>query len=217
MKKEVFTLRDEELWLLPQKAIYWPARRALLLADTHFGKVGHFRKNGYGVPPGAAAKNLQRFEQLLLETRPLAVYFLGDLFHSEYNSEWEAFCTLRAKFAQSEFHLILGNHDILGASRYTRVGMLLHRQGLQLGPFWLSHQPAEAKQSTPGYALAGHLHPGLRLRGKGRQTLRLPCFWFGSRQGILPSFGEFTGLHEIELKSGEQVFVIVEGAVIEMN
>ena len=32
-------LAGEELWLLPEKAIYWPAQQALLIADVHFGKA----------------------------------------------------------------------------------------------------------------------------------------------------------------------------------
>ncbi|MCF5637432.1 DEAD/DEAH box helicase, partial [Pseudomonas syringae] len=46
------TLAGEELWLLADKAIYYPARRALLIADAHFGKAAAYRKLGQPVPHG---------------------------------------------------------------------------------------------------------------------------------------------------------------------
>lgn len=217
LAKELIECRGENLWLLPQKAIYWPAKRALLVADLHFGKVGHFRKNGIGVPPQAATKNLSRFAQLLRETRPQELYLLGDLFHSEYNQEWEDFCRLRLSFPQTRFHLLVGNHDILGPSDYQRASLITHPESLPLGPYVLSHQPLAREDLGGAYNLAGHLHPGLRLRGKGRQSLRLPCFFFGPQQAILPSFGEFTGLYEMLLQKGDRAFVIAEQAVIEIS
>ena len=41
--------------------------------------------------------------------------------------------------------------------------------------------------------LGGHLHPACRIHGRGRDSLRLPCFVSDGRQVILPAFGEFTG------------------------
>ena len=57
--------------------------------------------------------------------------------------------------------------------------------------FVLAHHP---QQSRYGYVLAGHLHPGAPLVGRGRMRERLPCFWLGHRCGVLPAFGDFTGL-----------------------
>ena len=67
------------------------------------------------------------------------------------------------------------------------------------------------------YNLAGHIHPCVRLRGAGRQRLRLPCFYFGDRQGILPAFGTFTGLGDVEVQNGDRVFVIADDRVVEVG
>jgi metallophosphoesterase superfamily enzyme len=58
-------------------------------------------------------------------------------------------------------------------------------------PFLACHEPA---LPPSGYALCGHLHPGVRLHGHGEESARLPCFVLGQRHAILPAFGRFTGL-----------------------
>ena len=45
----------------------------------------------------------------------------------------------------------------------------------------------------PQFVLGGHLHPACRIHGRGRDSLRLPCFVSDERQVILPAFDEFTG------------------------
>lgn len=212
--KERISIEGVELWLLPQKAIYWPEERRLFIADTHFGKISHFRKHGIKVPAEAAKQNLLKLEELLLATQAKEVYFLGDLFHSDLNREWLGFKQVIALFPATEFHLIGGNHDILDELSYYRARLKYHPQGLKLGPFFLSHEPLE---KSDGYNLCGHIHPGVRLKGSARQSLRLPCYYFNHRQGILPAFGEFTGTHVLKINKQDQVFVIAEDRVIEIS
>lgn len=45
--------------------------------------------------------------------------------------------------------------------------------------------------------------------------MRLPCFHFGSRCGILPAFGSFTGTATPALEPGDRVFVVSDGEVHE--
>jgi metallophosphoesterase superfamily enzyme len=79
-----------------------------------------------------------------------------------------------------------------------------------LGPFALQHEP----EPCPGrHVLAGHVHPVYRLRGKGRQSLRLPCFQLGSEVSLLPAFGAFTGGHEVRREPGVRLFVSGDGRV----
>lgn len=213
--KESLSIAGEELWLLAEKAIYWPAQRSLLIADTHFGKVSHFRKHGIRVPTDAAKENLQKLEHLLYSTQAQKVYFLGDLFHSEMNQEWLAFKQVIALFPSTEFHLVGGNHDILDQASYYKARLELHPKPLRIGPFILSHEPLEG--DFEGFNLCGHIHPGVRLKGQGRQVLKLACYFFDERQGILPAFGTFTGTHALTVKEGHRVFVVLEGKVIEVT
>ena len=67
------------------------------------------------------------------------------------------------------------------------------------------------------YNLAGHIHPAIKLKGKARQSLRVPCFYFGNENGILPAFGNFTGTASINIKKTDNVFVIAEKEVIKIT
>jgi uncharacterized protein len=208
-------IAGESLHLLPERALYWPRTRSLLIADLHLGKAGHFRRNGIAVPGQVMAHDLQRLGDLLERWQPERLVFLGDLFHSTYNREWEFFADFLGSMAPPCIELILGNHDVLPEAHYQALDFHLYREGRLDPPFFFSHHPLDAeKLPAKGYALAGHLHPGLRLQGKGRQSLRLPCFWLGSQQGVLPAFGSFTGLAQVEPQASDQLFVIVEEQVV---
>ena len=198
-------LRQQTLELHPLKAIYWHEKKALLLADLHLGKAGHFRRAGIAVPHAVRHDNYDRLINLLLEYRPERVLLLGDLFHSDYNQAWEDFVDLLAQFSGStQFELIPGNHDILEADYYAEAGLVVRPIDWIEGPFLLTHHP---RKSYPDgyYGLAGHIHPGVRLYGAGRQSLRLPCFYFGQTGGILPAFGAFTGLSDCAVQTGDRV------------
>ena len=203
------SIAGEQLQLLPQKAVYLPEHKALLLADLHFGKVNHFRKAGIAVPLKANEKNTESLIELLQETKPERVIFLGDLFHSHYNEEWEVIGQVAAHFKPVLFQLVLGNHDILSDHQYQRHGFSLHTQ-LTVGNLLLTHEELN-RVPAKYYNLSGHVHPGVRLNGKGRQALVLPCFYFGKRKGLLPAFGSFTGLATLRPKNGDQIFAIVTG------
>lgn len=201
----------QDFKLLPEKAIFWEQQKALLIADTHFGKVTHFRKSGIAIPEGAAFKNLSRLQELITKQSPEKVIFLGDLFHSEMNTEWLAFKEVIRKFPEVHFQLITGNHDILHEQSYTNSRFTIFSEPVEVGPFLLSHEPMEHQEL---YNLCGHIHPGVRMVGGGRQSLRLPCFYFGEKGGILPAFGEFTGLYLLQPKKDDSIFIIVENQVI---
>lgn len=207
-------IQGVSLLLLAERAIFWPERELLLISDAHFGKVTHFRKAGIGIPPSAAHHNLQRFENLLIKTGARAVIFLGDLFHSELNSEWLTFKACLRRHPSVHFTLVGGNHDILHPQSYANLQLTVKEEPYALNPFLLSHYPWENSES---YNLCGHLHPGVRLTGSGRQSLRLPCFFFGKAQGVLPAFGEFTGLHLMRPRAGDKVFVLVDGKLLAVH
>lgn len=189
----------------------------MLLADLHLGKGAHFRRSGIAVPEATGARNFWRLQNLIDEFQPERILFLGDLFHSDYNQVWEQFVDFIAKHDAISFELIPGNHDILGEKRYEAAGLLLQDEILEMGPFWLTHHPMEKDQlPTDKYVLAGHVHPCVRMSNTGgrRGSIRLPAFWFGERQGLLPAFGEFTGGYTVPVGKKDRVFVLVEGEVL---
>lgn len=207
------TIANETLHLLSEKAIYLPDHDMLLVSDLHFGKIEHFRKNGIGLPISAARKDIDKLSNLIKKVNAKEVVFLGDLFHSDYNEAWPALKSMIASFTDKTFHLVLGNHDILDENLYE--GMELAFQ-MEINDLLLTHEPMDVIIDGK-YNLCGHIHPGVRLKGKGKQSLRIPCFYFGKHTGILPSFGTFTGTHVIKPMPEDKVFVVKDDLVIEVS
>jgi DNA ligase-associated metallophosphoesterase len=201
--------------LLPHKAIYWPKMKSLFIADLHIGKINHFRRSGIALPSRANDRNIEMLVDVLESTKPDRVIMLGDLFHSHYNQEWEVFGEVVRHFGRMSFELVLGNHDIMSNLQYERKGIRLHDK-LSIDNFVFTHHPMEEMDSEQ-YNIAGHIHPGVSLRGRGRQALTLPCFYFGQNQGLLPAFGVFTGLARIRPVKDDKVFVIVEDKIMSVS
>ncbi len=201
-------LQGEQLILDAEKAIYWPRRKVLLLADLHLGKAEHFRREGLPVPMAIRTKNLKRLNGLLKKYTPERVIFLGDLFHSLHNESWTVFCDFLKKRPAISFELVIGNHDILSEPDYSAAGLTLHDEPYLQAPFILSHHPQE--EILEGYYnLYGHIHPCVYLQGLGKQYMRVACFHFGKYHGVLPAFGEFTGMAKMETVEGDRVFIVV--------
>lgn len=202
------TLEGEELWLLAEKAVYWPARRSLLIADVHFGKASAYRSLGQPVPQGTTTENLQRLDRLLSALPCAQVIFLGDFLHgpgSHASGTLNALRAWRERNPALGMTLIRGNHDKRAGDPPADLRIEVVPEPLLMGPFALQHEP-DAHASH--HVLAGHVHPVYRLRGKGRQSLRLPCFQLGLRISLLPAFGAFTGGYAVEQKNDQRLFVI---------
>nr|MBA3985526.1 metallophosphoesterase [Flavobacteriales bacterium] len=105
-------------------AVFWHEKEMLLIADVHFGKVTHFRKHGAAIPAQALLSNLEKLERVVTEFQPKTVCFLGDLFHSKLNSEWDIFATWVASSA-CDVVLINGNHDILPKYLFEDLGIAI--------------------------------------------------------------------------------------------
>ncbi len=206
-------LVNERVSLLPEKALWLKSRKTVLMADLHFGKINHFRKSGIPVPARANDKNTETLISVIQATKAERVIFLGDLFHSHYNEEWEVVGQIRKHFTNCSFELVLGNHDILSAVQYQRHNMICYVNELCEGDLILTHEPM-IKVPPGAYNLSGHIHPGVQLRGSGRQSVTLPCFYFGKHQGILPAFGSFTGLARVKPKKEDRIYVIAENKIV---
>jgi len=201
-------LAGEELWLLPEKALYWPAQQALLIADVHFGKAAAYRRLGQPVPQGTTASNITVIDQLLAKLPCRQLIFLGDFLHgpgSHASSTLQTLAQWRARHADLPITLIRGNHDKRAGDPPADLGIEVVAEPLLMGPFALQHEP-DAHPSH--HVLAGHVHPVYRLRGKGRQSLRLPCFQLGPRVSLLPAFGAFTGGYRVEPDANHRILVI---------
>jgi len=236
-----YRLRGQQLWLSPDRCVYWEEEQSLILSDLHFGKTGHFRKAGIAVPQSVYREDLLRLLCQIQYFRPRRLLVVGDLFHSRENKELALFLKWRDDFPDLGIHLIQGNHDILHGSWYAKAAIELSRETLSVGPFSFVHdiedvEPGEdvglgedlgprgnlaaredlgpgkdARPADGSYYFSGHLHPGIRLRGMGKQSLQFPCFYFGSDYAVLPAFGRWTGTVSIDPAPKDNVFAILPG------
>ena len=134
--------------------------------------------------------------------------FLGDFLHGPSSHASGTLSALRAwreRRAGLRMTLIRGNHDKRAGDPPRDLNIEVVAEPLLMGPFALQHEP---DAHTSHHVLAGHVHPVYRLRGKGRQSLRLPCFQIGTRLSLLPAFGAFTGGYAVEQDNDRQIFVI---------
>lgn len=214
-----YTLKDQQLWLSPERSIYWENTQSLIISDLHLGKGGHFRRSGIAIPGSVNQQDLHRLFQLIQHFQPKRVLIVGDMFHSSSNAEVDHFARWRMDHALIDFHLILGNHDILPREQYERMALTTTVGCWEEGPFGFIHDQPDIELSTAetsSYYFSGHIHPGILLKGAGKQSLRFPCFYFGNRGAILPAFGGFTGLALIQPEAGESVFAIVNKQLMQI-
>ncbi len=189
--------------------LFWKEKSQLIISDVHLGKVSHFRKHGAAVPQQAVQKNFDAMNGAIDFFKPKCIVFLGDLFHSSLNKEWEIFEDW-VKSKSAEIILVSGNHDIISPLKYEDLGIKVLSE-LILDTFLLTHHPEERDGL---FNFSGHVHPAIRLSGLGRQSVRLPCFYKTDYQMILPAFGTFTGSHTLEPCEGCEVFALLGDAVL---
>ncbi len=216
VKELTFTFLDQELILSVEKAIYWANKEALIVSDLHLGKAGHFRKSGIAIPKKVDDQNLTRLNLLIDLYSPRQILFLGDLFHSQKNSEWNSFIQWKNQHQSIKMHLAIGNHDFHPPEEYQDMGLTTSYE-ISVAPFLLMHEAFTNRNSQGLYPISGHVHPSVRFIGKGRQAKRIPCFYFGSNGALLPAFGNFTGTHTIKPKVDEFVFGIIEDQIMQIS
>ena len=183
-----FSFAGHELMALPQGALYWPARRALLVADLHLEKASWFARLGQMLPPYDSIATLADLTALAASTRAQEIWCLGDSFHDRHGCDRlpeRAREMLTALTSTLRWTWITGNHD---------PGFADHCGGdilgeAQVDDLILRHE-ADAADLRP--ELSGHFHPKLRITHRGRQVSRR-CFVATQRKLILPAFGALTG------------------------
>lgn len=171
-----------------EKALFWPDRRALIVADLHLEKASWFAMRGQMLPPHDTIATLDRLTALLVRTGAREVWCLGDNFHDAGGAARmpdEARTRLRQMTDAVRWCWITGNHDehlpdgIGGTILPDAVvdGLILRHRA----------DPDERRAE-----LSGHFHPKHRAAARGRSVSR-PCFVISASKMILPAFGAFTG------------------------
>ena len=211
------TILGNTFLLSASRCIFWEEERILIMSDLHLGKTGHFRKSGIAIPQAIFKEDMQRLVTQLQIFKPRQVIIIGDMFHSYDNKEHEFFLKWRQDFADIPIHLVKGNHDILKEAWYAKAGITINKCELTIGDFVFVHDFNDCSIPDKGYIFSGHIHPGVTVRGAGRQSLHFPCFYFGKEYAVLPAFSKFTGTYTIEPKAGESVFALVEQTLVKIK
>ncbi|HEY0412395.1 MAG TPA: ligase-associated DNA damage response endonuclease PdeM [Allosphingosinicella sp.] len=183
-----FSFCGHDLMALGEGALFWPGRRALLIADLHLEKASWFARLGQMLPPYDSIATLADLTALAVSTNAAEIWCLGDSFHDRFGCDRlpaRAREMLTALTAATRWTWIAGNHD---------TGLLDHCGGTiveeaEVDGLLLRHEadPAETRPE-----LSGHFHPKLRIVRRGRQVSRR-CFVATERKLILPAFGALTG------------------------
>lgn len=202
-----------ERWLLlPQRALLWPRRRTLVIADAHFGKSATFRAAGMPVPEVIFA-DLALLTRLVVAHQCTRLVIAGDLLHAAAGrtaAVFDALAEWRTGHTDLDVFLVRGNHDTRAGDPPESLGFRIADEPAsdhEDGHIRFVHHPDTAVE--PHLAtIGGHLHPAAVLSDGVATSLRAPCFWFRTRSAILPAFGRFTGCRAIGATRSDRVFVI---------
>lgn len=184
-----FSFSGHEWAALPQGALYWPARKALLVADLHLEKASWFARLGQMLPPYDSIATLSDLTALQIATGAEEIWCLGDSFHDRHGCDrlpHRARDLLIALTSITRWTWITGNHDPL--TNVDHCGGTIVEEA-DVDGIILRH---EADPADPRPELSGHFHPKLRITQRGRQVSRR-CFVATETKMILPAFGSLTG------------------------
>ncbi len=212
MEYIVHNIQDNSFLLTNERSIFWEQEKILIVSDLHLGKSGHFRKHGIAVPQAVFIEDLQRLFHQLQFFKPSLLLIVGDLFHSKANKEHDMFLKWRNDVTAYRFGLVKGNHDILGNKWYEDAGIEVFEESYTTGGFSFVHDIEDCK--VEGYCFSGHIHPRISLTGSGRQSVQVPCYYFGKEYAVLPAFGKFTGTYPIKPVVGDKVYALADEMVI---
>ncbi|WP_132999239.1 ligase-associated DNA damage response endonuclease PdeM [Luteimonas arsenica] len=186
-------LAGEHMQLMADRALYWPARGRLLIADLHLGKGDIMRAAGIAVPSGGTGHDLARLDALLRSTGARELWVLGDFLHGRRHARFETqWRRLLAAHPGCSAGVVAGNHD--RALVPDAAGVVHLPEDVHDGPFRFRHHPLPAAggEGGPGagHVLCGHVHPVAALPGLPG---RWPALVLEPGQTILPAFSAFTG------------------------
>lgn len=214
-----YSINGNNFLLSPERVIFWEKQKTLIISDIHIGKTGHFRKAGIAVPQHVFKEDLQRLFSQILHYKAEQLIIAGDLSHSRGNRELDLFKKWRRDMPGLNMILVNGNHDVLENNFYEEMNIERTDQ-LHIGSFSFVHDPESViipAVKNGHYTFCGHLHPGIHIRGRGRQSLQFPCFYFAGHFAVLPAFSRFTGMHNISPGKHDHVFAIVEKGLIQVQ
>jgi DNA ligase-associated metallophosphoesterase len=182
------SLAGERFDLHPSGALWFAAERLVVVADLHLEKASSFARTGQMLPPYDSRATLVRLADVVVALGAERLIALGDSFHDAGGParlDAADAARLAALVGRLDWTWVVGNHDpeippALGGRVAGEVA---------LGRLTLRHAPSAA--TAPG-EVCGHLHPVVRVPGRGR-AVRRRCFAGDGARLVLPAFGALAG------------------------
>jgi len=207
MTHAIIHAAGEELHLLPERAVWWPSRKAIVLADLHLGKAEGFRSVGIPVPDGSSDRDLQCLGELATRLDATELYIAGDMLHAKAGMTAalvQRFADWRGQHRHLKIVLVRGNHD--ARSGPVPPSWSIHECGpaVHVGALCIRH---DAVPDEAAFQICGHVHPVVILRDASGGRLRGPCFLLGPHRLLLPAFGMFTGGQQVWPDAEETLFL----------
>jgi len=209
------SLAGNEIELLPERAVWWSARRTAVVADVHLGKDQVFRRAGIAIPAAVLDTELARLDSLIQRTRCERLLVLGDWVHAAplEGEAWPATIgNWRSRHAQLAVDLVLGNHDRNLSPWLEDWRIDAHLEPMEINGLKMFH---EVDLHSPAAGMSGHLHPVAWLRS-GREKVRLPAFARRADHLLLPAFGRFTGGFDGLEQKAWNLYPIADGRVFNL-
>jgi DNA ligase-associated metallophosphoesterase len=204
-----------DIELMPERALFIRAARALVVADLHIGKSESYRRFGAPSTDGIDEETLVRLSRAAMRAEARVIVVVGDLTHSADGigeGERERFAEFRARCALP-IRLVEGNHD--RGARSLPPEWCIDRVGEQfeLGGFRFRHEPVERAAAT--WTMSGHLHPMLSV-AKGARSVETPAFVVDHAKKclVLPAFSKFTRGVRFEPRAHAELYAIAESSVV---
>lgn len=208
-------VNSHEFILLPEKALFWPKEKMLVVADIHLGKAATFRSYGIPIPEGCMHDDLYRLQELIRNYNIKTCIVVGDLIHAKQgltNYTTELFLQF-LKETKAEIHLVIGNHDrTLKKKLPEGWNLIIHEDKYVHSSFVFKHHP---EIDCEGFVWSGHMHPCASLRYAGK-VLKLPCFVINNHVGILPAFTAFTDGLSIKKTKNIALYPIADNKVYQL-
>lgn len=203
----VLQLREQHLYLLPQRAIFWQEQKTLIVADVHLGKAQTFQRAGIAVPALSFHHDLMRLAELVTATGAERLLVLGDFVHHRTGLTPAVVEDIRhwCLGLAAELVVVLGNHDKPNRQILEQLPITLCEPAWRRGPFIFSHDDLIA----PEFRFLGHIHPVVNL-----PQMRLPVFAVYQDYCVLPAFSYFTGGAPVSRQDLVQLFLPLEGGSV---
>ncbi len=201
--------------LMPERALFLRAARALVVADLHVGKSESYRRFGVPSADGIDEETLVRLSRAAMRAGAKVIVVVGDLTHSVEGigeAEMERFAEFRAR-CSLPMRLVEGNHD-RGVGTLPPEWMVDRVRGaFALGGVRFEHEPPAVAAAS--WTVSGHLHPMLSV-ARGTRSVEAPAFVVDHalRTLVLPAFSKFTRGVRYEPRTKVDLYAIAESEVV---